>query len=71
MRSVDNLMKARCLDCDHEYPSVAGADADLCPDCQELEDAVFALDPIPEPEPRPYSKAWMRERLSVAGDVDE
>ena len=47
--------------------------ADLCPACQAVEDETYKNDPTPyvDTEPSPWSKATMRERLGVTGDVDE
>jgi hypothetical protein len=47
----------------------------LCPKCQAVEDAIYADRPMPfddvETLPWDFSRAAMRERLSVVGDDDE
>ncbi len=61
-----------CRECTASYPSPVVTDG-LCPDCQKYQDTYYANDPTPvfEEPPVPYTKAWMRERLGVSGDVDE
>ena len=65
------MLSCRCQDCDADFRSER--DAVLCPRCQALDDRVYANDPTPYPElePSQWSRAAMRERLGVSGDVDE
>lgn len=64
-------MTSRCMDCQAEFRG----EGDLCPRCQRMEDQLYANEPRPvedgEYQPWPWSKAGMRERLGVTGDVDE
>lgn len=68
-------LSARCADCDEEYLTTAPAAADegLCARCQKADDQQYQNDPAPyvDSEPSPWSRAGMRERLGVTGDVDE
>lgn len=63
---------ASVCDCGREFVTNT-AWADLCPACLAVEDEIYKNDPTPyvDTEPRPWSKAAMRERLGVIGDVDE
>ena len=61
-------------DCGKEFRTNAAGNP-LCPDCQRIEDEMYANDPRPvqeiEDQPWPWSRTAMRERLGVTGDVDE
>lgn len=61
-----------CPACGASYASPYVVDR-LCAPCQRHEDRVYRNRPEPavELEPRAFSTAAMRERLSVSGDVDE
>jgi predicted amidophosphoribosyltransferase len=67
--------QSRCLGCQQQF-TASEAMADICPKCKRDEDKQFAPD---EPadladddlQARPWSRAAMRERLGVCGDVDE
>jgi len=62
-------LRGHCIECGQAYPSELVADG-VCPNCK-------AFDPQNDPGPyddtswNKYSKANLRERLSVSGDVDE
>ena len=67
-----HLATARCDDCDASYPTTAVLDRGLCPRCQRIEDAAYALAvPIVDHESWRFSRGAMRERLGVGGDRDE
>lgn len=61
-----------CPECGASFDSPVAIDR-LCQKCQASEDAVYANDSTPsvDTDPQPFSKAAMRERLGVTGDVDE
>ena len=61
-----------CTDCSAMFESPVVRDG-LCPLCQRDEDAIYKNDPTPdvETDSRQWTKAAMRERLGVTGDVDE
>lgn len=65
------MLDCRCWCCEASFKSEK--DARLCRRCQRLDDAVYANDPTPMPDlpPAAWTKAAMRERLGVTGDVDE
>lgn len=61
-----------CVECDASYESPTVTNG-LCPICQKAEDRRYRNDPTPyvDTDTRKYTKAAMRERLGVSGDVDE
>jgi len=65
--------QSRCLGC-HRLFTATEAYVDLCPPCQTDEDAMYGQErdkADAEYEPPSWSRAAMRERLGVTGDVDE
>lgn len=65
-------MHARCLECRAEYPTTRFEDYGLCPRCQAQEDRIYAARPDWwDFDPPSWTRAAMRERLGVSGDVDE
>jgi hypothetical protein len=62
-------MICRCTRCDRCF--TADDDTDECPPCQQIAERRYVVPRHDVETPMPWSKAAMRERLSVSGDVDE
>lgn len=68
------MLRQRCLECTLEFNTADGLQ-ERCPSCLAWQKAGIAAAMLAveeeEPEPRMWSKAWLRERLGVTGNVDE
>ena len=65
--------QSRCLRCQQLF-TANEAYVDLCASCQTEDDALYGQErdrADVEYEPPAWSRAAMRERLGVTGDVDE
>ena len=70
---MTSLPWQRCYACEREYQT-ADARSMLCQRCDANAQAAYRAlyaGPHVDLEPAPWTKAAMRERLGVTGDVDE